>query len=127
MKAKKLENEGLKEILVSNESLYGKFLHKDLVIGEDTFKIGTEINETILNKILEADLKQSIIQKQILFQKDHLLQTILNDKNENKNDAITEIYKVLRPGEPPTIEIATQSLIIYFLALTGMIYLMLVE
>ena len=38
----------------------------------------------------------------------YLLQTILNDKNENKNDAITEIYKILRPGEPPTIEIATQ-------------------
>ena len=30
------------------------------------------------------------------------------DKNDNKNYAITEIYKVLRPGEPPTIEIATQ-------------------
>ena len=29
-------------------------------------------------------------------------------KNETKNDAINEIYKVLRPGEPPTIEIASQ-------------------
>ena len=37
-----------------------------------------------------------------------MLQTILNDKNENKEEAITEIYKVLRPGEPPTIEIALQ-------------------
>ena len=32
----------------------------------------------------------------------------MNDKNNSKNDAITEIYKVLRPGEPPTVEIATQ-------------------
>ena len=39
--AKKLQNDGLKEILVSNESLYGKFLHEDIVAGEDTFKIGT--------------------------------------------------------------------------------------
>ena len=38
----------------------------------------------------------------------YLLLTILNDKNKNKNEAITEIYKVLRPGEPPTIEIANQ-------------------
>ena len=38
----------------------------------------------------------------------YLLQTIINDKNETKNEAITEIYKVLRPGEPPTIEIALQ-------------------
>ena len=29
-------------------------------------------------------------------------------KMKIKADAITEIYKVLRPGEPPTIEIATQ-------------------
>ena len=38
----------------------------------------------------------------------YLLQTIFNDKNNNKDEAITEIYKMLRPGEPPTIEIATQ-------------------
>ena len=38
----------------------------------------------------------------------YILQTLLSDKNENKNDAITEIYKMLRPGEPPTLEIATQ-------------------
>ena len=38
----------------------------------------------------------------------YLLQTIFNDKNETKNEAINEIYKVLRPGEPPTVEIATQ-------------------
>ena len=37
-----------------------------------------------------------------------MLLTVFHDKNENKNDAITEIYKVLRPGEPPTVEIATQ-------------------
>ena len=38
----------------------------------------------------------------------YLLQTIFNDKNNTKNEAITEIYKILRPGEPPTIEIASQ-------------------
>ena len=38
----------------------------------------------------------------------YLLATILNDKNNSKNEAITEIYKMLRPGEPPTIEIANQ-------------------
>ena len=38
----------------------------------------------------------------------YILSSLLNDKNENKNDSITEIYKVLRPGEPPTIEIASQ-------------------
>jgi len=107
--AKKLSNDGLKEIFVSNESLYGKFLHKDIQIGEDIFKIGTELNETIVEKIIEANIKSIEISKTNSITKGpYLLLTLLNDKNETKNDAITEIYKVLRPGEPPTIEIATQ-------------------
>jgi DNA-directed RNA polymerase subunit beta len=107
--AKKLQNDGLKEILVSNESLYGKFMHEAITIGEDTFGIGTEINETIIQKIIEENIKTVNFSKTNSISKGpYLLQTILNDKNDNKNDAITEIYKILRPGEPPTIEIATQ-------------------
>ena len=107
--AKKLSNDGLKEIFVSNESLYGKFLHRDITVGEDIFKIGTELNETIIGKINEADIKTLDISKTNSINKGpYLLLSVFNDKNENKNEAITEIYKVLRPGEPPTIEIATQ-------------------
>ncbi len=107
--AKKLSNDGLKEIYVSSESLYGKFLHRDLTIGEDIFKIGTELNETIINKIIETEIKTLEISRTNSISKGpYLLLSLFNDKNENKNDAITEIYKVLRPGEPPTIEIATQ-------------------
>ncbi len=107
--AKKLSNDGLKEIYVSSDSLYGKFLHRDITVGEDVFKIGTELNETIINKILEAEIKSvSISRTNSINKGPYLLLSIFNDKNENKNDAITEIYKVLRPGEPPTIEIATQ-------------------
>ena len=107
--AKKLSNDGLKEIFVSSESLYGKFLHRDITIGDEIFKIGTELNETIINKIIEAEIKSIDISKTNSINKGpYLLLSIFNDKNENKNDAITEIYKVLRPGEPPTIEIATQ-------------------
>ena len=40
----------MKEIYVSSETLYGKFLHKDIKIGEDIFNIGTEINETFLER-----------------------------------------------------------------------------
>ncbi len=107
--AKKLSNDGLKEIYVSSESLYGKFLHRDIIVGEDNFKIGTELNETIIDKIIEADIKTLDISRTNSINKGpYLLLSLFNDKNENKNDAITEIYKVLRPGEPPTIEIATQ-------------------
>ncbi len=107
--AKKLEKDGLKQIFVSSESLYGKFLHKDIKIGDDNFKIGTEINDTIINKIIDAGIHSIEISKTNTISKGpYLLQTLFNDKNETKNDSITEVYKMLRPGEPPTIEIAAQ-------------------
>ena len=113
LNAKKLANDGLKDILVSQDSLFGKFLHRDVKVSDEeeggTFKIGTELNETILQTILEANIKTIDVSLTNSINKGpYLLNTILNDKNENKGDAITEIYKVLRPGEPPTIEIATQ-------------------
>ena len=107
--AKNLSKNGLKEIYVSNESLYGKFLHKDIQIGEEYFKIGTELNVTIIQTIIESNIKSIEISKTNSITKGpYLLQTILNDKNDNKSDSISEIYRILRPGEPPTIEMATQ-------------------
>ncbi len=112
LNAKKLSNDGLKDILISQESLFGKFLHKDIKVSDEDdgkFDIGTELNETILNKILEAGIYSLQISITNSINKGpYLLTTILNDKNNNKDEAITEIYKMLRPGEPPTIEIATQ-------------------
>ncbi|MDC1032939.1 DNA-directed RNA polymerase subunit beta [Candidatus Pelagibacter sp.] len=113
LNAKKLANDGLKDILVSRESLYGKFLHKDIKVSDDeeegVFKIGTEINDTIIQQILDANIHVLEISVTNSINKGpYLLTTILNDKNNTKVDAITEVYKMLRPGEPPTIEIATQ-------------------
>ena len=72
-------------------------------------KLELNLNETILEKLIENKIFNLEISKTNSINKGpYLLQTIFNDKNENKNDAINEIYKVLRPGEPPTIEIATQ-------------------
>jgi len=112
LNAKKLASDGLKDTLVSQESLFGKFLHHGVKINEEEdgiFKIGTELNDAVLEQILKANITSIEISITSAINKGpYLLTTILNDKNENKNDAITEIYKVLRPGEPPTIEIATQ-------------------
>ncbi len=112
LSAKKLANDGLKDILVSRESLFGKFLHRDVKINEDedgVYKIGTELNDTIIQQILDANIHTLQISVTNSINKGpYLLTTILADKNNTKDEAITEIYKMLRPGEPPTIEIATQ-------------------
>ena len=111
LNAKKLQNDGLKDIYLSTESLIGKFLHKRISINgeEEKFDVGTELNETILEKIIENKIYTIEISKTNPINKGpYLLITLLNDKNETKNDAINDIYKVLRPGEPPTIDIASQ-------------------
>jgi DNA-directed RNA polymerase subunit beta len=112
LSAKKLANDGLKDILVSRESLFGKFLHRDVKVNEEedgVFKIGTELNDTIVQQILDANVHSLQISVTNSINKGpYLLTTILADKNNTKDEAITEIYKMLRPGEPPTIEIATQ-------------------
>ncbi|WP_075503650.1 DNA-directed RNA polymerase subunit beta [Candidatus Pelagibacter communis] len=112
LSAKKLANDGLKDILVSRDSLFGKFLHRDVKVNEEedgVFKIGTELNDTIIQQILDANIHTLQISVTNSINKGpYLLTTILADKNNTKDEAITEIYKMLRPGEPPTIEIATQ-------------------
>ncbi len=112
LSAKKLANDGLKDILVSRESLFGKFLHRDIKVNEEedgVFKIGTELNDTIIQQILDANIHTLQISVTNSINKGpYLLTTILADKNNTKDEAVTEIYKMLRPGEPPTIEIATQ-------------------
>ena len=128
--AKKLASDGLKDILVSQESLYGKHLHSDVKVNDEeegTFAIGTELNDTIIKQILENINSIEISITNSINKGPYLLTTLLNDKNNNKDEAITEVYKVLRPGEPPTIEIATKFLIIYFLVLIDMTFLMSVE
>jgi DNA-directed RNA polymerase subunit beta len=113
LNAKKLANDGLKHILVSRESLFGKFLHRDIKVSDDeeegTFKIGTELNDAVIQQILDAKIYSIQISVTNFINKGpYLLTTILADKNNSKDDAITEIYKMLRPGEPPTTEIAAQ-------------------
>ncbi len=109
LKAKKLASEGLKEIYVSNQYLIGKYLIRDVKISDEEFRIGSELNETIIEKLIESKTYSlELAYTNTINKGPYLLQTLFNDKNNTKNDAINEIYKVLRPGEPPTIEIATQ-------------------
>ena len=64
------------------------YLHKDIVIGEEKFKIGTELNESILQKFIESNiLTLEISITNSISKGPYLLQTLLNDRNENKSGA----------------------------------------
>ena len=62
---------------------------------------------TILLRALGVESNQEIID--VLGESEALLKTLEKDTTTNKNEALLEIYKKLRPGEPPTIDSA-QSL-----------------
>ena len=110
LNAQKLFAGGLREILVSNDFIYGKYLHRAIIFNDnENTSIGSEINKEILDKVINSNVKTIFISDTNSINKGpYLLNTILADKNQSKEDAITEIYKIIRPGEPPTTEIATQ-------------------
>jgi len=109
--AKKLAEKGLKNILVSNQELVGKYVADELKDSEGKviLECGNDINDEILEKIISLDLKSlRIVNIDPINKGPYLLETLKIDKNKNKNDSLNDIYKILRPGEAPTIEIAEE-------------------
>ena len=107
--AKKLKEKNLNNILVSNIDLIGKFIATDLKEknGEIIIKSGFDITEEILEKIIFEEITSLKLANIDPINKGaYLLETLKIDKNNNKSEALNDIYKVLRPGEAPTIEVA---------------------
>ena len=106
--ANKLAEEGLKELLITDEDLHGRYLAQDIVnleSGEIYGEAGEEIEEELLDKLKEIGLKGIPI-----LDIDHvnigafIRNTLAVDKNSNTEEALLDIYRVMRPGEPPTPE-----------------------
>jgi DNA-directed RNA polymerase subunit beta len=106
--ARKLEEEGLKEILVAEEDLVGRYVASDL-INEKTGEIFAEAGDEVTPELLELFANEGLKNIPTL-DIDHvnvgayLRNTLVADKNQSREDALIEIYRILRPGEPPTIE-----------------------
>ncbi len=108
---KKLIDDGLKEILISSKFFLGKYLHKEIKsqTKETIFDVGTEITQEVLDKLLELNITSFVVSNTDSINKgSYLINTLNIDKNKNKEDALNDIYRVLRPGEPPTLEIANK-------------------
>ena len=109
--AKKLQEKGLKEIFISNEQIIGKYIAKDIKDknGEVIVGAGFDITEEQLNKVITQDEKElSIVNIDPINKGPYILESLKIDKNTNKVDALNDIYKVLRPGEAPSTEIAQE-------------------
>ena len=108
--AQKLADEGLEYFVVSKDQMYGKFLAKNIVIaktGEVIAEAGDEINEELLAKLAENKIKTvETLYIDGLNVGPYMRNTLAADKNSNRQDALFDIYRVMRPGEPATLEAA---------------------
>ena len=110
-KARELADAGLKEVLVSPEDLSGRYIGED-VVNLETGQIYAEAGDELDPKLL-AEIKDQKIKEFQILDIDHvnigpfIRNTLHIDKNSNHQEALMDIYRVMRPGEPPTIEAAT--------------------
>jgi DNA-directed RNA polymerase subunit beta len=109
-KARMLAEEGLANLRVSDEELIGRFLADELVsndTGEIFAEAGDEITEELLPELLElgyTDIK--VLDIDPVNKGPFIRNTLVADKSTDKLSALEEIYRVMRPGEPPTPETA---------------------
>jgi len=110
--AKKLFDEGLNNIAFTSDYFIGKYIKNDLsnpLTKEVFMKSGSLINEENLDKALKSKVSTfEIPDIDPVTKGSYLIDTLNMDKNESKQEAINDIYKVLRPGEPPTFDIAKE-------------------
>ena len=107
---RKLEESGIKEVLVSDEQIIGQYIAHDIV-DMSTGLILTEAGDIITEEILQS-LQEMKTDKIRLLAIDNvnigsfLRNTLAADRNNSREDALVDIYRVMRPGEPPTLETA---------------------
>ncbi len=108
--AKKFKEDGLSEILVPSDDLIGRYAAED-VINEETGEIFIEAGEELTEQLIQ-NLTSNGFKAITTLAIDHihigpyLRNTLAADRNYSREEALLDIYRVMRPGEPPTLESA---------------------
>ncbi|MEP9373192.1 DNA-directed RNA polymerase subunit beta [Mesorhizobium sp. KR1-2] len=108
--ARQLADKGLKAIKATEDDLYGSYLAEDIVdyrTGEIFLEAGDEIDEKTLKTLLSTGAEEfTVLDIDHINVGGYIRNTLSADKNESRQDALFDIYRVMRPGEPPTLETA---------------------
>ena len=107
---RQMEKDNVTELAVPRDYLIGKILANNLIVastGELLAKVNDEITEDLINKMMAADIKSI----KTLFVNDldrgpYISNAMRIDATETQLDALVEIYRMMRPGEPPAKEAA---------------------
>ena len=109
-KAKKLAEGGLKNVRIEESQLIGSFLAKDIFdekTGLVLFEAGHELTEEDMAKLEEVGTEDlPILAIDYLNVGPYIRNTMIADKCDTREEALIDIYRVMRPGEPPTLESA---------------------
>ena len=109
--ANKLKEKGLNSIIVSNNEIIGRYIAHDIKEknGEYIIRSGFDITDELLQTIISNEIYAlKLVNIDPINKGPYLLETLKVEKNIDKTSALNDIYRILRPGEPPTIEVAEQ-------------------
>ena len=107
---KRMVKAGIERLPLREEDVIGMVVAHD-VVDMNTGEVIAECNEEITEEVLQEIRDRAITEITTLFIDQvnvgsFLRDTLLIDKVDNSEDAIIEIYRRLRPGDPPTYETA---------------------
>ena len=105
-----LEDSGMSKLAVPNEYLLDQVTAKDLIdqaTGEVAIPCNTVITEEVIGRLMELGVSEfETIYTNDLDCGPFISDTLRIDPSRNKLEALVEIYRMMRPGEPPTKEAA---------------------
>ena len=108
--ARKLIEQGLKDRLVMADELVGSFLAEDIIdekTGLVLFEAGHELSQADIDKLVRLGHEQiAILHIDHANVGPYMRNTLESDRNVTREEALIDIYRVMRPGEPPTLESA---------------------
>ncbi len=103
---REMEKAKLTKLIVAQDFLVGSSLAKDIIneeTGEVLFECNTELTDAIINGLLEAKISNfKTIYTNDLDCGPFVSHTLRIDSSTSKLEAMVEIYRMMRPGEPPT-------------------------
>src|SRR5260370_4590124 len=113
--ARRLREAGLAHVLAPPEELIGRYFAQDLIneeTGEVYFEAGDEITEASLAQLEQAAFAElpmldiDLVSRGSESKGSYIRNTLAIDKNATREYALIDIYRVVRPAEPPTLETA---------------------
>ena len=107
-----LEKAGVSSTKVEDDFLLNKVLAKDVInheTGEVIISANTVIDHTIIDTLRDANISEiSTLYINELDKGPYISSTLRADPASNRLEALVEIYRMMRPGEPPTKDSAEQ-------------------